>query len=415
MDDFNTLSNRLLNRCPDVGLSLSQQLVNDAWRTLQAKQEWSWRRSSGIFSPPTLYNIGYVSTNSGIGQPTLLTGVGTAWTPGMIGQQIRIGGLMFPFYDITGYLSPTQLLMGQPWAGPDAVNQAYSLQQCYYPVPQDFGYFYAIVSLKDGYRLWTNVTESDLAMLDPQRTSFGQTYAAAFRDFTPIYSGVISPCIPLGTYAGSPVSTTTLGYNYPVAATYLIQITGSGNTGAATYSWTRIGTGGLSAPVTTQAFAQDLSDNVQVYFPSGVYWTSGDMWVINAQPTLTSGVPRYELWPCPTYSTYLYPYQYIKKEYDLTVSQPQLPPFVANRGELLLEMALQKCAMFPGQDADHRNVYYDLKLALFHERIVNDMMVDFSRNDQEVGESNIDYQTYPMYPAPWMDGQWQQSHAPFLA
>ncbi len=88
--------------------------------------------------------------------------------------------------------------------------------------------------------------------------------------------------------------------------------------------------------------------------------------MINATANQSQTGPRYELWPGPTYQGYLYPYIYIAKEYDLTVQQPQLPPFIANRGEVLLEMALQKCAEWPGADVEHPNVYFNLALASRH-------------------------------------------------
>jgi hypothetical protein len=206
----------------------------------------------------------------------------------------------------------------------------------------------------------------------------------------------------------------TTGYTYPASASYLIQIQLGGLTGTATFSWTRIGTGGLSFPLPTQTYAQNLSDGVQIYFPAGAFWTAGNSWIINAHPTPTTGGPRYELWPGPTYSAYLYPYQYIKKEYDLTEQQPQLPPFISNRGEVLLEMGLQKCAEFPGADTDHPNPYYNLKQAMYHANKVDRMLIDLERNDEEIGVTNLAYENYPMAPAPWMDGRWQQTHSPFL-
>jgi hypothetical protein len=333
----------------------------------------------------------------------------------MVGTQIRVGGLLYPFYTISGWLSPTQITIDSPWAGPDVVSASYTIQQVYFPVPDDFGYWYAIVSVKDGYRLWTNLTSADLAMMDPQRTNFGQSYACVFRDYAQILGGMIYPALPLGPYTGNPVSTTNLGYNYPGNNTYLLQVLTPGTTGTATYQWARIGSvAGFSLPVLTDTFAQDLSDGVQVYWPNGITWAANSTWVINAQAVPTSGGPRYELWPGPTYSAYLYPYQYIKKEADLTLAQPQLPPLIANRGEVLLEMALEKCAEFPGTDAEHRNIYHDLKQAAYHANKVRDMLIDLERNDEEVGTSNIDYQAYPFFPSPWMDSQWQQSHAPTL-
>jgi hypothetical protein len=332
----------------------------------------------------------------------------------MVGQQIRVGGLLYPFYTIVGYLSPTALLIDQPWSGPDVTAQAYQILQCYYPVPSNFGYMYAVVSIKDSYRLWINLTENDLAILDPQRTNFGQTYAAVYRGYSPIYGGYISPVIPVTSPTDpAPVSTTTTGFTYVSSVTYIIQVATGGAVGTATYNWMRAGQTSFTGPLVTSYSSQDLMDGVQIYWPSATY-VSGDLFVINAVSSVTSGQILYELWPAPSFSGYLYPYIYVAKESDLTIAAPTLPPLIANRGEVLLEAALQKCAEWPGADSDHPNVYYNLKQALYHQSRLNDMMVDLERNDEEVGVSLIDYEIYPYAPAPWLTGEWQQTHAPYL-
>jgi hypothetical protein len=416
VDTYNTLWNRLLNRCPAAGAALAQQFVGDAWSTLQSKREWSFRRRSGCFAPPTIYQTGTASTNVSSGQPTLITGVGTAWTPQMIGSQIRLGGLLYPYYDIVGYLSPTELLIGQPWAGPDVTAVPYWILQIYYPVPADFNYFYVIVSPKDGYRLWTNITEADLALLDPQRTNSGQTYAAVFRDYAPQFGGTIGPVIPVAATGATPISTTSTGFSYVANASYIVQVVTGGATGTATFQWMRAGQTSFSppSPVTTAPYAQTLMDGVQVYWPLAQTYNSGDLFVINCISIISTTGPRYELWPSPSYSGYLYPYIYIAREYALTVQEPQLPPFIANRGEVLLEMALQKCAEFPGADPEHPNVYFNLNLAKMHMAKAEQMIWDLERNDEEIGVTNVEYQQYPFYPAPWMDGHWMATHAPFL-
>lgn len=413
-DNFVTLYNRLLNRAPEVGVILSQQLINDSWRTLQARKEWSWRRRSSTFAPPDLYLAGSASTNVAAGNPTLITGSGTAWTPAMVGRQIRLGGLLYPFYTIVGYLSPTALLIDQPWAGNDVASVPYNILQIYYPVPDDFGYFYTVISIKDAYRLWTNVTEADLSVYDPQRTNQGQTYAVVFRDYQSQYGGIVGPVIPVTNPAASlPISTTSYGFSYPANATYIVQVVNGGASGVATFQWLRAGQTAFQPTQTTDVNAQDLSDGVQIYWPTGQNYTANDLYVINCTSLISAGVPRYELWPGPTFSGYLYPYIYIAKEYDLTPEAPNLPPFVANRGEILLEMALEKAAMYPGT-VERPNPYYSLDLAKFHRGRFEDMMVDFERNDEEVGVTRVDYQNYPYAPAPWYTGQWQQTHSPWL-
>lgn len=414
MDNWFTLTQRLQLRAPQVGEVLAGQLVNDAWRTLQARKDWNFRRGNSTFAPPNLYSTGFVATNVASGNATLITGTGTSWDATMIGSQIRAGGLLYPYYTIIGVISPTQLLIDQPWAGADIAGAAYQILQCYYPVPEDFGYFEVAISIKDGYRLYHQATQEELALMDPQRTNQGQTYAAAFRDYSSAYGGVVGAVIGVSSPTDpAPISTTTLGYSYPANASYIIQVLTPGISGVATFQWLRVGQQSFQGPIVTSDQPQDLSDGVQVYWPDVVSYVANDLFIINCTSLVSQGTPRYELWPAPTYNGYLYPYTYFRKEYDLTAQYPTLPPQIANRGEILLEMALEKCATFPGQSMDNPNPYFNLQLANYHRERYEQMMVDFENNDQNIGISNITFGDYP-FAGPWADGRWMQSHAPWL-
>ncbi len=414
MDNYFTLSQRLQLRAPQVGNVLAGQLVNDAWRTLQARKDWSWRRRSNTFAPPNLYSAGQVSTNVATGSAFLITGTSTAWSPTMIGSQIRAGGLLYPYYTITAVLSPTSLVIDQAWAGADITAQAYQILQCYYPVPADFGYFEVAVSIKDGYRLFIQATQEELALMDPQRTDQGQTYAAAFRDFTSNFSGTIGPVIGVSSATDpAPISITTLGYSYPGNASYIVQVVTGGATGTATFQWLRVGQTSFQGPVITSDQPQDLSDGVQVYWPDAVAYVANDLFIVNCQSLIAQGVPRYELWPAPTYNGYLYPYIYFAKESDMTPESPALPAPIANRGEVVLELALEKCALFPGASMESPNPYFNLQLASYHRERSEMMIEDLLSNDQNIGVSNITYNDYP-FAGPWADGSFQQSHAPWL-
>lgn len=418
MDNFNTLTQRLLNRCPAVGVQLSSQLIQDSWRTFQSRREWSFRRRSGTFAPPPLYTTGTLSTNVATGNPNLITGVGTTWTPQMVGQQIRPVGLLYPYYTIQNYLSPTSILIDQPWAGPDVTNVGYQILQCYFPVPEDFGYWYVVISLNAAYRLWLTTTQSDLAVYDPQRSNMGTPISVVFRDYTQNFGGTIGPVIPVAATGAAPISTTTFGYSFISNATYILQILSTGISGVATFQWMRSGQTAFTGALTSSDSPVDLMDGVQVYFPDGVTYNSGDLFVINAQSQITTGVPRYEIWPSPSFNTSktsgLLPYVYIAKEYDLTVQQPQLPPFVANRGEVLLEMALAACARYPGADLDHPNPYFSIQLSNLHDERCERLLNDMERNDEEVGVGNITYQEMDLAISPWETGSFQQRHAPYM-
>lgn len=415
-DTFITLYNRLLTRVPAIGTILAQQFIGDSWRTLQSRRQWSWRRGTGVFVPTIQYQTGTASTNVAAGNPTMITGIGTTWTPQMVGQQIRLNSVGYPWYTIVGFVSATSLLIDQPWAGPDLTASNYQILQVYYQVPNDYGYWYNVISPRDGYCLTTTVTAAEIDMFDPQRTTQGQTYCVAFHDYVSQYGGTISAVIPvIQTGAAPPISTTTTGYTYVTNATYIIKVTGTGIAGVATYQWMRSGQTAFSLNVTTADTAQNLADGVQVYWPDGVTYNNGDCFVINGVTNITQSTPRFELWPTPTNNQYLYTFLYIRKEYDLTDDKPYLPPPIAARGEVLLEMALMKAATFPGVSKDQPNPYYSLPLSAQHkaesERLINDL----ERNDEEVGLSDLWYNAYPFYPAPWETGQWQQTHAPWIS
>ncbi len=414
MDNFTTLTNRLLSRAPAIGPVLAGQLVNDSWHTLQARKDWAWRRKSGVFAPPTSYNAGQVSTNVATGNANLITGVNTAWTSDMVGRQIRVAGLNFPYFTILAWLSPTAILIDSPWVGPDVAGQAYQIIKIYYEVPADFGYFEVAYSIKDAYRLWTQGTEAELALLDPQRSTQGQTYATAFYDFSPNFGGTVGPAFGVTSPTDpAPISTTTTGFSYPSNASYIVQVVSGGISGTATWQWMRAGQLAFQGPFTSSDTPQDLSDGVQIYWPDSLNFVTGDLFVINCTALITEGVPRYELWPAPTYDTYLYPFIYFQKEYDLTVAAPTLPPPIANRGEILLELALEKCALFPGSDMDHPNMYYSLQLANYHHTRSETMIEDLLVNDQNIAISNLTYQEMP-FAGPFADAHWMATHAPYL-
>lgn len=415
MDNFFTLTQRLLNRAPAIGLVLSAQLVNDSWRTLQARREWSWRRKTGAFAPPTAYNAGLASTNAATGNANLVTGQNTAWPVTVVGQQIRIGGLNYPYFTVLNWLSPTAILIDQPWFGPDITAQAYQILQCYFSVPEDFGYFDWCVSIKDSYKLWTQATQGELAMWDPQRSTQGQTYAIAFRQFSQNYGGVVGPVIGVTSPTDpAPISTTTLGYSYPGNVSYVVQVVSGGISGTATFQWLRAGQLAFTGPILTSDQPQDLSDGVQVYWPDVVSYVTGDLFVINCVGLVTQGVPLFELWPAPVFSGYLYPYQYYQKELDLTPDAPTLPPQVANRGELLLQMALEQAALFPGADLDHPNAYYNLQLARYHREQYENMLIEFENNDQNIGITKLDYDDWGYGGGITETGRWRQTHSPIL-
>ena len=412
IDNFTTLWNRLLLRAPAVGPGLSQDFIRDSFQQLAERRTWGWRRNTSAFFPHIFYNTGTAST---VFESQYITGTGTVWDVSWVGAQFRGGAIpsAFPTYTILQVLSPTSILLDKPWAGASQTDMQYQIFQCYFPVPSDFQSFESLTNPTNSFQIWTNMTQAELDRMDPQRVNSGVVYGAAFYDYTANYQGDIQAVLQVRGSGPAPVSTTSQGYSYPDSSTYVIEITTGGALGVAVFQWKQEGNGFSTAYTTGVAIPDsnpiDLSNGVQVYFPAGTY-VLGDVFIINATTEPVPSVPRYELWPRPINAFYVLPYLYIKLLPELTDDQPQLPPFVAQRGDVLLEMALQKCAQFPGSPTTP-NPYYNLALADRHGAKAAELINELEKYDDNTGTQDITYQNWPFYPAPWLDGRWQQDHA----
>lgn len=364
-------------------------------------------RTSAFF-PPVYTTPGTVSVSP---NQNTVTGVGTSFDASLVGKQWRIGSAIansYPTYTIAQVPSTTSLILSQPWIGPTLTAQSYQLFQCYFPVPADFQYFYSIVNTTAAYRLWHNGTQAELDMDDPQRIQVGISYKAAFYDYTTNYVGTVDPVLQVRGSGASPVSTTSSGFTFPADSVYTVEITTGGASGTAVFKWKK-DAGSYTTGVTTSTSALDLSDGVQVYFPVGTY-VLGDVFIIQAIAGTTSGVPRYELWPRPINAQYAYPFSYAAKLPDLTDDSPQLPEFVARRGDVLLEMALGQAALFPGTET-MRNPYYDLNTARIHAAKAETMVFELEKKDDDTARKDINYFRLPYAWGPFFDGSWLQTHA----
>jgi hypothetical protein len=391
-----------------VGAALAQDFVRDAFNQLMERREWSWLMRSSAFYPSVFSNLGLVSC---IPNYNVVTGVGTAFDLSWVGSQFRVGAnpSNFPTYTIVTVISPTTIVLDKPWIGPVVTNAPYQIFQCYFAVPEDFNYFYSIVNITSNYRLYHNLTQAELDLADPQRVQTGITYAAAFYDYTTTYLGVVEPTMQISGAGPIPVSSTSYGYNYPAPTVFVLTITTGGAPGGALeFSW-RQGSGASTTVSVLDNGAIDLINGVQVYFPQDTY-VFGNTFIIQCMPTPQSGVPRYELWPRPINTPFVYSYIYACKLPELSDQKPALPDFIARRGDVLLEMALANCARFPGS-ATMPNPYRDLQLAVQHDARAERMIFDLENKDDDTAIKNLKYQSMPFYPAPWMDGSWLQRHA----
>ena len=125
-------------------------------------------------------------------------------------------------------------------------------------------------------------------------------------------------------------------------------------------------------------------------------------------PTGVTSPPcaRYEVWPHRK-SQYVLPYLYVKQATDLSDSGATLPRII--RGDVVVEGALADLATWPGPDADNKNPYYSVLNARDHQARFDQMVGELERQDDELFEQDIRYQTMTgaMFPS---DAKFYQSH-----
>lgn len=419
MDNYTLLWNKLLLRAPGVGAALAQDLITDAYHQFCERREWSWLTKTGCLYPNQFTMVGTVSATP---KSPFITGAGTNFTVAMIGNQFRTGSggvSNFPTYTIVAVNSTTSLVLDKPWTGPAVANSNYQVFQCYFEMPADFKSFYSIVNTTNNYKLWPYISQAELDLCDPQRVQFGPSWAAAFYDYSQSFAGSVGSMLQAYGTGAVPVSTTSYGFSFPMNSVYQLVITAGATPGdgTLTFQWRQDGgawTAGVAVPDNNPI---DLSNGVQVYFPQLVY-VAGDVFIIQctALTTQQSSVPRYELWPRPMNAPFVYPYIYVANYPEIDDVHPTLPPYVGQRGDVILEIALAAAARFPGeQDKSDQGVnktpYFDLKLSSIHAARAETLIYELEKKDEDVAIKDMMLSNLPWAPAPWADGSWQQSHA----
>lgn len=415
-DDYGDIWNSIMLRATLDPLQC-QAFTKDAFQQFCERREWSWLVKSGAFAPPQLYQTG---TATATPDSAIVTGAGTAWTTAMVGRQFRFG-IYTPIYTISAVNSATELVLSQPWVGQNTVTGGYLLYKCYYQTPADFREWLSLKDPQNNFKLHTNIQQPQLDYWDPQRSQNKTPRCAAFLDYGgSLYGsqGAVGQIMEVNGSGPAPVATTTFGYSYPSPASYIVTISTGGDPGdgSLAFTWFRISDGVATAVSNPQLVTDNdpinLSDGVQVYFPTAVSpYASGDVFVVNCSPSAVQpyNSPRYELWPHPMNNVYYYPFLYIARNPPFDETSPQLPPFI--RKDVILELALEKCAMFPGT-TEKPNPYFSLALAARHRASYERMAMDLELKDDSTAIRDFVYQDQtPWAPMPFMDGSWLRDHA----
>lgn len=406
VDSFSQIVGRVQLRVPQASRFLVEDFVRNAYREIFEFRLWSWRRKFGQFIFPEVVDDGTVTVTL---NSTIVTGSGTAFDSSMVGRQFRIN-VSTPIYTIVSVQSTTQLTLDNVWGSATTAATGYEIYLAYVTVPSDFWSFVVIWDPRYNWRLLQDYTQAQLDAVDAQRSNSGNVYLFAYLDTTQNQTGVVSQPVQVEGSGNDPGSSGT--YTGPTNALFTVEITTGGAPGTAVYQWKK-NDGSYTTGVTTESdgSAQELQDGVHVYFPTGVSYTLGDIWAINATAGSNPGSARFEAWP-HVKTQYVIPYYYIAQPPDISESGATLPRTIT--GDMLLEKALSEAAKWPGPSTDKPNPYYRLELADRHEKQFMAKLLIAERNDEELSMQDVTYQsaeglTFAPFPA-LGDSNWLQSH-----
>jgi hypothetical protein len=404
VDTYAQIWQRVQSHCPMAGPLLAQRWTVDSFRRIAERRRWSWLLKRGQFIFPSAYETGTVTVTQ---NSAVVSGSGTAWTPQMAGRQFRTG-VTSPIYTILQVNSATSLTLDDVWGPPSASGVTYSIYQAYVTPPSDFHAFVSLWDPNYAWQLRLNVTQAELNSWDPQRANAGQAWLAASFDYSNSVTGTVKAPIQIVGSGPSPAIAGSATYSGPADAIFTVTITAGGASGTAVFKWSKDGSAYTTGVVTDpNGGAQALQDGVQIYFPTGQTYVSGDTWVIRTYVTNAPGVPRYEIWP-HVKMNYVLPFLYEARCADLDQPGAVVPAFI--RGDVIMNGALEMAARWPGPSVDEPNPYYDLNLASQWHAINERDIGELERQDNETYESMTSYATNLAYAPFFYDAKFIQNH-----
>lgn len=176
-DTFSDLWRALRLHVPQLPAPLAQRLINDRYRRALERRPWSSLRKEFGIQVSASKETGTIAATRG---QAVVVGTGTSFAATDLGRQIQIGGVGIP-YTITEVASATSLTLDRVFAAPTNATATYKIIDAYITPPADFMRWLVVMDHVRGWRLHTWVTQDQLAMADPQRTSAGQPWVVADR------------------------------------------------------------------------------------------------------------------------------------------------------------------------------------------------------------------------------------------
>ncbi len=125
---------------PDIDIITIGIRVNKRYQQLLKFWQWSFLKGQRVLGTVAPYGTGTVDVTNG---STTVTGTGTTFTSAMAGRQLRVGNAD-AYYEISAFVSTTEITLKSSYAGVTASGQTFSLFQNVYSLASDVKELYTI-------------------------------------------------------------------------------------------------------------------------------------------------------------------------------------------------------------------------------------------------------------------------------
>lgn len=391
---------------PAATTELARHWVELAWMRLAERRNWSWRLRKTAIRIPAAHTTGTVTVTA---QSTTVLGAAAGFTAAMAGRQFRVG--VSPLYTILAVdVAAQTLTLDAAWASDTAAGQSYTILQAYITPPDDFLAWISVVDHVEQRRLNLDISQDELDVRDPSRQWAGGPPAALVGvEYTRESAGIVHAPIyvTLDTFPGLGPSPWMYmyargTYTGQEDATFLIRLTSS-----STFAYKKEGAADYSGNIAMNIGNWvNVAEGVQIYFPpppellSDIFFLTGEIWYVRVSAASYPGSPRYEVYPHPT-SAYTLAGYYLTRTTELSDRGGILPRFI--RGDVLLELALEQAASWPGADDLHPSPYDQISRREWHHAQAEILQNELERVDNEVMQRDLSHlDTYSVASLPWV-------------
>jgi hypothetical protein len=184
---------------------LAQNMIQEAYRKLVDRRDWSWLRAEGEF----------LINNSTVGTATVTYTSPTVTNPSITlpatdaGRQFRIG-MAEPVYTIISVnTTANTYTLDRPYGGTSGTAEGFTVGDWYLTLPLGFKSFITVLDPVNNWQLRYFITEEELNAWDAQRSATGTPWAVVSRRLS-----TYAPTVGQVQYEIWPYPTTQRNYPY---------------------------------------------------------------------------------------------------------------------------------------------------------------------------------------------------------